>query len=218
MQIAKVYCKLSLHDNQSRKSPLRKPLEFKEATVAFSLTFYKLDHNSKYDLINCIGILPYDDMHLPLAGSLLPIPATIFIPGWATKPRRRIKGQDIYVLEGWRGLSYAEGVTLCLSSQERGILYGEKGEGEEKGGVKVKGAVLDLGGLAHDAHCQRKGSRTLLLSLSKGTLDEVRATWGLVLKAWIPLFGSIYGIWYHPKRPGRYAVTKRLRGLEDAKV
>jgi len=81
MQIAKVYCKLSLHDNQSRKSSLREPPEFKEATVAFSLTYYELDHDAKYDLVDYIGILPHDDMHLPLARSLLPIPATIFIPG-----------------------------------------------------------------------------------------------------------------------------------------
>jgi hypothetical protein len=115
MQIAKVYYKLSLHDNQSRKSSLREPPEFKEATVAFSLTYHELNHDSKYDLIDCIGILPHDDTHLPLAGSLLPIPATIFIPGWATKPRRRIKGQDIRVLEGRRGLLYTEGVTLYQS-------------------------------------------------------------------------------------------------------
>jgi len=49
-----------------------------------------------------------------------------------TTPRWRIKGEDIRVLEGRKGLSYAEEVTLCQSSQERGILQREKiGEVEE---------------------------------------------------------------------------------------
>jgi hypothetical protein len=81
IQIVKVYCKLSLYDNQSRKSSLYEPPEFKEATVSFSPTYYELDHDSKYDLINCIGILPRDDTYPPLSRSLLPIPMTIFIPG-----------------------------------------------------------------------------------------------------------------------------------------
>jgi hypothetical protein len=37
----------------------------------------------KHDLIDCIGILPCYDAHLPLARSPLPIPMTIFIPGLA---------------------------------------------------------------------------------------------------------------------------------------
>jgi len=49
------------------------------------------------------------------------------------------------VLEGRRGLLYVEGVTLCLSSQERGILCGGKGEGKGEGGAEVKGVDLDLG-------------------------------------------------------------------------
>ena len=113
--------------------------------MAFSPTYYELDYNSNYDLIDCIGILPRDNTHPPLARSLLPIPATIFISGWATKLQRRIKGEDIRVLEGRRELLYIEGVTLYLSSQERGILYGGKGEGEGEGGAEVKGVDLDLG-------------------------------------------------------------------------
>jgi hypothetical protein len=72
IQTAKVYYKLNLYDNQSRKSSLREPPEFKEATVAFSPTYYELDYDSKYDLIDYIGILPHDDIYPPLARSLLP--------------------------------------------------------------------------------------------------------------------------------------------------
>jgi hypothetical protein len=96
--------------------------------VAFSYTYHELDYDSKHDLIDYISMFPHDNTRLPLARSLLPIPATIFIPGWAPKPRRRIKGEDIRILEGRRGLLHAKGVTLYLSSQEKGILCGEKGE------------------------------------------------------------------------------------------
>jgi hypothetical protein len=53
------------------------------ATVAFPPTYHEHNHDSNHDINDCIGIVPHDDMYLPLMGSLLPIPTTIFIPGSA---------------------------------------------------------------------------------------------------------------------------------------
>jgi hypothetical protein len=110
--------------------------------VAFSSIYHEHDLNSNHDLINYIGILPYyNTLYLPLAGSLLSRSVTIFIPRLANAIQWRIKGKDICVLEGRKGLLYVKGVTLCLSSQERGILWREKRKGEREEEGEVKGAV-----------------------------------------------------------------------------
>jgi hypothetical protein len=75
-------------------------------------------------------------------------------PGWPT-PRRRIKGEDIRVLEGRKGLSHVEGVTLYLSSRERGIPCGEKREREREEGGEARGAIFGLGGFLILRLCTR---------------------------------------------------------------
>jgi hypothetical protein len=77
-------------------------------------------------------MLPCCNAFLPLAGSFLPILRRYVYLDWRT-PRRRIKGEDIRVLEGRKGQLYVEGVTACQSSQERGILCRERVEVIVKG-------------------------------------------------------------------------------------
>jgi hypothetical protein len=73
----------------ARRNKERFPLitaspDSKVATVPFPSIYHEHNHDSKHNLIDCIGILPRDDIYLPLAGSLLPIPTTYLYPGWPT--------------------------------------------------------------------------------------------------------------------------------------
>ena len=73
---------------------------------------------------------------------------------------------------------HVKGITLCQSSQERGILCGERGRGREE---ERLGERLDLGGGALDIaplrvltrYC-RKGPRIPVLDLSRKLLTHVK--------------------------------------------
>jgi hypothetical protein len=88
--------------NKERFPLITASLDSKVATAPFPPICHEHNHDSKHNLIDCIGILPRDDIYLPLAGSLLPIPTTYLYPGWPTL-QRRIKGDDdTHVPEGPR--------------------------------------------------------------------------------------------------------------------
>ncbi|PMD54279.1 uncharacterized protein K444DRAFT_618740 [Hyaloscypha bicolor E] len=62
--------------NKERFPLITASLDSKVATAPFPPIYHEHNHDSKHNLIDCIGILPRDDIYLPLAGSLLPIPTT----------------------------------------------------------------------------------------------------------------------------------------------
>jgi hypothetical protein len=62
--------------NKERFPLITAALDSKVATAPFLPIYHEHNHDSKHNLIDCIGILPRDDIYLPLAGSLLPIPTT----------------------------------------------------------------------------------------------------------------------------------------------
>jgi hypothetical protein len=75
IRMAKVYCNLSLHNDQSRNrrcapqqgeiSLITTSLDSKVATAPFPPIYHEHNHDSKHNLIDCIGILPRDDIYLP---------------------------------------------------------------------------------------------------------------------------------------------------------
>jgi hypothetical protein len=55
------------HDTATQRDfPLQRLFSILVATVASSLTYHEYNHDLKYDLIDYIGILPCDDIRLPL--------------------------------------------------------------------------------------------------------------------------------------------------------
>ena len=69
-------------------------------------------------------------------------------------------------------------MTLCQSSQERGILCREKREREREGGGEVRRAIRlerapDIAPLRVPPRCCKKGPRILVLDLSRKPLTHV---------------------------------------------
>jgi hypothetical protein len=92
---------VAVRRNKERFPLITASLDSKEATVPFPPIYHEHNHDSKHNPIECIGILPRDEIYLPLAGSLLPIHTTYLYPGWP-KLQGRIKSDDTHVPEGPR--------------------------------------------------------------------------------------------------------------------
>jgi hypothetical protein len=104
--------------NKERFPLIPASLDSKLATAPFPPIYHEHNYDSKHNLIDCISILPRDDIYLPLAGSLLPIPTTFLY-----RAGRHYKGglrAMIYMFQRDLG---GQGVELlCSDSSQHNVL------------------------------------------------------------------------------------------------